>query len=138
MKRRAIGNEYFYGNKVSDYGIEQGYVDYRTFAKSFDAVMNNGIISATCEMGFWEPMNGPECNSDMDYYPEVFQWFIVDELGAEIIQMWTDDPLYYNDFLDMYVWGITHFGTSWDYVLTDIRIDEGLYNKELKKIFGEA
>ena len=34
----------------------------------------------------------------------------------------TDEIVYYNEELDMYVWGITHYGTSWDYVLTDIAI----------------
>ena len=28
----------------------------------------------------------------------------------------------YNEQLDMYLWGITHFGTSWDYVLTDVKL----------------
>jgi hypothetical protein len=23
----------------------------------------------------------------------------------------------------MYIWGVTHYGTSWDYVLTDIKIE---------------
>ena len=27
--------------------------------------------------------------------------------------------------LDMFLWGITHFGTGWDYVLTDLKIVEG-------------
>jgi hypothetical protein len=32
--------------------------------------------------------------------------------------------VFYNEKLDIYVWGITHFGTAWDYVLTDIKIVE--------------
>lgn len=57
--------------------------------------------------------------------PEIFQFFIVDDAGAVIIQEWTDDPLFYCSALDMYIWGVTHWGTSWDYVLTDIRINAG-------------
>lgn len=26
--------------------------------------------------------------------------------------------------MDIYLWGITHFGTSWDYVLTDIELEK--------------
>lgn len=32
---------WFYGNKVSEYGEEHGYVDYSTLAKSFDCVLAN-------------------------------------------------------------------------------------------------
>ena len=59
-------------------------------------------------------------------HEEIFQYYIVSDNGAEIIKEFTDDPLFYNEMLDMYVWGITHYGTSWDYVLTstELEIDE--------------
>ncbi len=57
--------------------------------------------------------------------PEIYQCFIVSEYGAKIIQRFTDDPVFYNDALNMYVWGITHWGTSWDYVLTDVKLNCG-------------
>ena len=28
----------------------------------------------------------------------------------------TDEPVFHDAELGLYVWGITHFGTSWDYV----------------------
>lgn len=46
---RSIKTNYFYGNKVSEYGQENGFVDYATLAKAFDAVLNNDIISETCQ-----------------------------------------------------------------------------------------
>ena len=46
MKNNTIWkSEYFCGNKVSEYGLKNGYIDYRTLAKSFDAVLNNNIIN---------------------------------------------------------------------------------------------
>ena len=59
-----------------------------------------------------------------NYEQEIFQWYIIDGNGAEILEYWTDEIVYYNYALDMYVWGVTHFGTSWSYVLTDIKIEE--------------
>ena len=53
---------------------------------------------------------------------EVFQWYIVDDCGARLLQD-IDQIVYYNETLDMYLWGVTHYGTSWDYVLTSIAID---------------
>ena len=29
-----IYGDYFYGNKISDYGLENGFVDYATLSKS--------------------------------------------------------------------------------------------------------
>ena len=164
--KNFVHGKYFFGNEISEYGKENGYVDYRTFAKAFDAVLNNSIMENTSEVGYWEPIQGGEYYEDDDskiytydeaeekreelqaildsleedkndeaqnaireklesledsHYSEIFQWYIVSDNGAEIIQEYTDDPLYYNEALDMWLWGVTHWGTSWDYVLTDIR-----------------
>lgn len=64
-----------------------------------------------------------ELENEQDYHPEVFQLFIVDDWGARLLQQETNEIVYYNEKLDMYLWGITHYGTSWEYVLTSIKID---------------
>lgn len=185
---------YFFGNKISDYGLENGYVDYYTFAKAFDAVMANDFMAQTSEIGYWEPIcsgeyyedtKGNRYNQDerdekveeleerleklerelenieerqgeteddavydelqRDYEgtekaideiqedidaledareSEVYQWFIIDKNGADICQE-ANEIVYYNETLDLYLWGVTHWGTSWDYVLTDIRCNTG-------------
>lgn len=118
----VIFKDYFCGNKISDYGREYGFVDYATLAKAFDAVLNNNIISATGWEN-WEIENGSDYDEEADEWAEVFQYYIISDQGAEILKDYTDEILYYNETLDMYVWGVTHYGTSWDYVLTDIRLE---------------
>lgn len=158
---------YFYGNKVSEYGIKNGYVDYATLAKAFDAVLNNGIMEATADLGYWEQVSGMIDNSEQieeireqieeleeqitedsteeqdeetsdrireleeqieelereqDEPGEVYQWYIVSDPGSRILEE-AGEIVYYNEMLDMYLWGVTHWGTSWDYVLTNIAID---------------
>lgn len=125
MKRNYVYGEYFEGNKISDYGLENGYVDYRTLAKAFDAVLNNNIISNTQDIGYWEEVNGSEYDEENDRYIEVYQYFIISDYGARILQEMTNEIVWYNEELDMYVWGVTHWGTSWDYVLTDIKCNVG-------------
>lgn len=160
-----VHGKYFYGNEISEYGQKNGYVDYQTLAKSFDAVLANDIISKTSDLGYWEPWSGSEeyyedNNGNIyDYdeaqkkieeieeameeiededsgeyreleeekealedahYDEIYQWYIVSDNGAEILKD-AGEIVYYNEYLDMFVWGVTHFGTSWDYVLTNIR-----------------
>lgn len=125
MKNYKLAGNYFYGNEASDYAKEHGYLDFRTLAKAFDAVLNNGIIGATQTIGFWDIVNGCEYDEENDEYTEIFQYYIVDDNGAQILQDYTDEILFYNEELDMYVWGVTHWGTSWDYVLTDIKLNCG-------------
>lgn len=54
---------------------------------------------------------------------EIYQYYIISNTGAEILKQWTDEIVYYIPALDVYVWGVTHWGTSWDYVLTNIKIE---------------
>lgn len=63
-----------------------------------------------------------ELKNEQDEWPEVFQWFIVSDWGARLLQQEKNEIVYYNETLDMYLWGVTHWGTSWDYVLTNIKI----------------
>lgn len=129
MKNKSVCGKYFCGNEISQYGKESGYVDYATLSKAFDAVMNNTIWEKGWQLGEWEMVNGWPDEED-DYGQEVFQWYIVSSGGAELLQSWTDEILYYNEELDIYLWGVTHWGTSWDYVLTDIRCNAGYEEME--------
>lgn len=63
-----------------------------------------------------------ELESEQDYDPEIFQYYIVDDWGARLLQD-INEIVYYNETLDMYIWGVTHYGTSWNYVLTSIKVD---------------
>ena len=158
--------KYYYGNPISEYGLEYGRVDYATLAKAFDAVLNNDIMNLTYDIGSWDQVSGiidntdeiekleekrdeleeenennpsqiieneineineineqiEELENEQDDGQEVFQWYIVDDWGARLLKD-INEIVYYNETLDMYLWGVTHYGTSWDYVLTSIAID---------------
>ena len=119
---KLFGNKVF-GVEVSEYGLEHGYLDYRTLAKIVgDCILNNNIFMYA---GYenWELESGMEENEYGDYY-EVYQYYIITYYGAKFLEDYTDEIVYYHEELDMYLWGITHFGTSWDYVLTDIKLEE--------------
>ena len=117
--------KYFCGNEISEYGRKHGFVDYGTLAKAFDAVLNNNIINV--EIGYWEQTSGfinnqeqiEELENEMEYTPDIFQYYIVDDAGAHLLEDY-DEIVFYNDELDMYLWGVTHYGTAWNYVLTNI------------------
>lgn len=110
-----------YGYEVSKYGLENGYLDYLTLSKIVgDMVLNNNIFEYA---GYenWEFENGLEEDED-GYFQEVYQYYIISYSGARFLTEYTDEIVYYHEELDMHLWGITHFGTSWDYVLTDIKL----------------
>ena len=141
--------KYYYGNAISEYGLENGRVDYATLAKAFDAVLNNDIMNLTYDIGSWEQVSGiidntdeieeleekrdeleeenennpsqiieneineineqiEELENEQNEYQEVFQWFIVDDWGARLLQD-IDEVVYHNEKLDMY-WLNRHIG----------------------------
>ena len=161
--KKENGKKYYYGNPISEYGLENGRVDYATLVKAFDAVLNNDIMNLTYDIGSWEQVSGiidntdeieeleekrdeledendespsqileneinilnekiEELENEQDEQPEIFQYFIVDDWGGRLLQD-INEIVFYNEKLDMYLWGVTHYGTSWDYVLTNIKID---------------
>ena len=143
MKNYTHKSKYFCGNKISEYGLANGYVDFGTLAKSFDAVLCNDITKLFYndiggEYNEPEQVNGFIDNSDeidelqeqmdelqdeQDTLPEIFQYYIISDSGADLLKDCTDEIIYYLPALDIYIWGVTHYGTSWDYVLTNIKID---------------
>lgn len=64
-----------------------------------------------------------ELQYQQDYPPEIYQYYIISDRGARILQEFTNDPVYYIEPLDLYIWGVTHWGTGWDYVLTDVILE---------------
>ena len=174
MKNNKLYGTTFCGNEASDYAKENGFLDYATLAKAFDAVLNNDIIRNTSDIGYWDIENGSEeyyednsgnrytynekeekveeleakieeleeleteeaeaqieeIREDIEaledaHYADIYQYYIISSGGAEILKDFTDEIVFYNEALDMYVWGVTHWGTSWDYVLTDIKLNCG-------------
>ena len=123
MERYVHSTKYFYGHEISEYGLENGYIDYRTLARAVgDMVLNNDIIKNTLNIGYWEEYNGSEYDPETDTYEDIYQYYIISDHGAGILAAHTEEIVFYNEALDMYVWGITHWGTAWGHVLTDIKV----------------
>jgi hypothetical protein len=64
--------------------------------------------------------NGEDIDKE-GIYNEVYQYYIISDNLAEYIKRFTNDILYYHNKLDIYVWGITHYGTSWGSVDIEIK-----------------
>lgn len=106
----------FLGAEISKYGIQNNRVDYATLASTFQCIFCNDTIMKAVDD--WELINGEEDPS------EIFSYYLIDECGSKILSEYTNEMVYYSSDLDVYVWGITHYGDSWDSTLTSISIDE--------------
>lgn len=106
-----------WGVEVSKYGLENGYLDYQTMSKILgDCILNNVLRAETIGViGEWEMVAG-------EFDRQIFQDYIITEYGYRFLEEYTDEIVFYNEQLDIYIWSVTHFGTSWDYVLTDIEL----------------
>ena len=113
-------SKYFYGHEISKYGLEHGYVDYATLCKPINMVLNNDIMEKTSNIGFWEPVQGFDEDEDGNNLQEIFQFYIIDDNGAKMLQELTNEILFYNEELDMWLLAVTHYGTNWSYVCSGI------------------
>ena len=52
---------------------------------------------------------------------EIFQYYIVSDI--QLLKE-CNELVFYSPLLDCYIWGVTHWGTSWDYVLTSLKLRE--------------
>ena len=76
------------------------------------------------------------CDGDEDYdngdYPEIYQWYAINEAGYLFLQEHTREIIGYSELLGVYYWGITHYGTAWSHVSVDIHADADGYMPEFK------
>lgn len=122
MSEMKLHTKYFYGNEVSEEGQKYNRLDYGTLSKAFNHVLANDIIMKTYDKGYWELVSGCDWDEENEEEVEFFQYYIVDGNGAEILKE-CGETVYRNDELDLNVWAVDHWGTSWDYVLTNIPIN---------------
>lgn len=81
----------------------------------FDNIENGDFITYYGE-------NGNECDEGQSvdqYENDIFQWYIIDNSTAERLKRSTSELVFYSEQLDVYILGVTHFGTAWDYVSTE-------------------
>ena len=108
---------YYYGDlELSDLEKKYKRLSYSNMLKVFTGgcfILNNKVASRFA----FDYLD----KNKMD--AEIFQYCIIDKLSSEFLQEHTNEVILYNEGLDIYLLGVTHFGTSWDYVLTDIKIE---------------
>lgn len=83
------------------------YYDIHTLQEFADTFGNMILCNEMAERMSLEPVNGTGVE-------EIFQWFIVENADFAIAH--SEEPIFYDRELDLYIWGVTQFGTDWQYV----------------------
>lgn len=126
---------YIKESELNEYEKENKRLSYKNLFYNDDSlILCNNIINDYEDL---ELMNGNDYDEESDTYEEIYQYYIIDDDTARRLINYTDKIIYYHNRLDIYILGVTHFGTSWDYVLTDFKLVKDEENGYYKAIKGD-
>lgn len=95
------------------------YADMVEFCTD-NLILNNEIVPKLMEQGYYfELYCGNDYNEEEDTFDDIFQYYIIDNQGAERFAEYTNEIVYYCEDLELFVLGVTHCGTSWKSVNAD-------------------
>lgn len=84
------------------------------------SILCNNLWEKELELVSWDLFEKDEFGREKPDSIDIFQWYIISDSWADYLKSCTDEIVYYYEDLDIYVWWITHLGTSWDYVYLTI------------------
>lgn len=129
---------------LNEYEKEHNKISFKRLVNKLftDMILCNDITKLFySEIGgkYTEPQIkiGTDYDEETEEQIDVYQYFIVDfsNWTYELITKYKEQfgkefILYYIKELNLYILGVTHFGTGWDYVLTDIEPSEDMQNTQ--------
>lgn len=125
--------------KVNLYDIDSGTpircVYSQLFFPNSSLLLCNDIVKVDNELydnlengELWRyyDAEGNEVEEDDDYETEegvdIYQYYLIDDWTARNLQYHTDEIIMYSEMLNLYVLGVTHFGTTWCGVDAEYRV----------------
>lgn len=117
--------------KTGDYEKENKKASYRTLINRYvgDIVLCNNIIKIDDSIFY-------NMSEELDNYDDICQYYLCEVSEGDKKELESYGLIFsYSDMLELDVLCVTHWGTSWDYVLTDCPLFETweeleAYNKE--------
>lgn len=106
------------------YDIDQAHTDYEAWLEEqclncFD--FGEELDSMLYVPDFEDWFEG--CKEEYEQHLEIFQYYIVSDNAKDLLEEGGELVLY-SPILDCYIWCICHYGTAWNYLYTDIKIDK--------------
>ena len=117
-------------NELNKYELENHCLSYRTAWNRLTCgsalILCNNLPQIDPSI-FDNIVLGSVYDEETDTYEDIFQYYITDltDSGVEWLGENSDSFIIaYSEALDNYVLMVDHFGTAWDYVLSDVEIVE--------------
>lgn len=130
MCNNIINDEYFREELINElYSHYENITKEYTTEELFEECECYGIIDEGTTLADFkenEEENKRELIEEYARNYEAFQFYIVDDGARKWIEAFTDDLVVYSEALELDIWCITHFGTSWSIVPTDRTIQKAL------------
>lgn len=112
---------------LNEYEKEHKKISYKRLLERLDIYNNMVLCNEITKFHELELVTGSDYDEETEEYTEIYQYFICDisswalekienEYSDELIIYWCED-------LQVYVLGVDHLGTSWDYVLTGVKAE---------------
>ena len=83
-------------------------------------VLNNSIMPELEGCGYYFDIYcGSLSYSDLDdgeYDKDFYQYYIIDDIAADRFAEYTDEVVFFNEQLDLYLLAVDHYGTPWQSV----------------------
>lgn len=119
---KKIYRSFYFGDSLNSYERECGYLSYKNlFFADENLLLCNNIANDYENL---ELYSGTDYDDEYDCYNDIYQYYLIDESTANRLAEFTNEIIYYHTKLDLYVLGVTHFGTAWSHVLTNIKLEE--------------
>lgn len=123
---------YIKENELNDYEKENKRLSYKNlFYNDESLILCNNIAND------WEDLEQQNGFNDCDDCYEIYQYYIIDDDTAKRLINYTNEIIFYHNRLDIYILGVTHYGTSWSYVLTEFKLVKDDENGYYKAIEGD-
>lgn len=83
-------------------------------------ILANDIMAEGFEN--WECINGNDCDEENEGYPYIFQTYLVNKAGADLLCN-TTELVYYNEDKNLYCWAVSFYGSPWESVSVDFKAE---------------
>lgn len=147
MKKESL--KFYINNesKLNEYEKENKKISYRRLIEYLfsDIILCNNIQDVLYEAGEYLQENTESGNNiyeNENECVEIYQYFLVDFVSSctyDFLKKYCNNEiiLFYSEKMDLYILGVDHFGTSWDYVLTDFEYTTDYDGSMQDKLYRE-
>ena len=86
-----------------------------TYKELYNFCIKDGVLCSSLQNKKLKRLNGTIAQK------EIAQFILIEKEDAEKIKKYSEENLFYYEPLELYVLGVNHFGTSWDYVKANMK-----------------